>query len=344
MTTQTVVRPSIVETTGLKIPVTIQGAGFAVPSQIVTNDELSEKFNTTDQWIQEKTGIKERRYLEDGRTTSDLCIEASLEAIAKAGIQPSDLDAIIITTTTPDQCLPSTAMIIKDALGATRAMPIDLNQAACAGGIYSILIGSHLLQNEHMNNVLVIGAEILSRIMDPTDRSTSVFFGDAAGAVVLQKTSEGYGLLAWDVDSKLNDAVKIVGGGATPLPEGETLESGQYIKMNGREVWNVATEAIPSSIRNVVKKANLTIEDIDHFLIHQANVNIVRAALDELQVPEDKTTFTVHEYANTGSATLFSVLYKALQEQRINEGDTIVFSAIGAGFLWGSLCLKYINN
>lgn len=344
MTTQTIVKPSIQKTTGLKVPVTIQGTGFAVPTRIVTNEALSDKFDTTDQWIQEKTGIQERRYLEEDRTTSDLCIEASHEAIKRARICPEDIDAIILTTTTPDQCLPSTAMIIKEALGATRAIPIDLNQTACAGGIYSILIGSHLLQNDQMHNILVIGAEILSRIMNPEDRSTSVFFGDAAGAVILQKTDEGYGLLSWDVDSVLNDAVKIVGGGANPLPDGETLESSQYIKMNGREVWNVATEAIPSSIRKVIAKADLTIEDVDHFLIHQANVNIVKAALADLQVPEIKTTFTVHEYANTGSASLFSVLYKALEERKINEGDTIVFSAIGAGFLWGSLCFKYINN
>jgi 3-oxoacyl-[acyl-carrier-protein] synthase III len=344
MNVDTVLLPKVENMTGLKVPVTINGTGFSVPDNIVTNEELSQVLDTSDEWIQTKTGIKERRYLNDGEITSDLCIKASEEAILNANITAQEVDAIILTTTTPDQRLPSTALVIKDAIGASRAIPIDLNQAACAGGIFSIVIGSHLLQNEHINNVLVIGAEVLSRATDPVDRSTKVFFGDAAGALVLQKAREGNGLLAWDIDSTLNNAVQIVGGGSVPLPDGETIESSQYIKMDGREVWKMATKKIPSSMRKVIQKAGLAVQDIDHFLIHQANLNIVKAALEELDVPETKTTFTVQDYANTGSASLFSVLYKALSEKRIAEGDYIVFSAIGAGFMWGSLCLKYTQN
>lgn len=336
--------PFGINKTGLKVPVTIQGIGFAVPKKIVTNEAASENLDTTDEWIQNKTGIKERRYLEEGYLTSDLCIEACQEALLNADIRAEDVDVIILTTTLPDQRLPSTAMVIKESLGATKAIPIDLNQAACAGGIFSMLIGSHFLQNDGIHNVLVIGAEVLSRSLNHTDRSTKVFFGDAAGAIVLQKTSEGSGLLAWDIDTSINNAVQITGGGSKPLADGETLESSLQIKMDGREVWNVATKAIPSSIRKVVESAGLVVEDVDHFLLHQANMNIVKAALKDLQVPLEKSTFTIQDFANTGSASLFSVFYKAMNEKKIKENDFIVFSAIGAGFLWGSLCFKYKKN
>ena len=344
MNVETVILPKTENRTGLKVPVTINGTGFSVPGNRVTNEELSGVLDTTDEWIKTRTGIKERRFLEEEEVTSDLCIRASLEAIANANITAAEIDAIILTTTTPDQRLPSTALVIGEALGAHKAIPIDLNQAACAGGIFSIVIGTHLLQNEQFNNVLVIGAEILSRVTDPNDRTTRVFFGDAAGAAILQKTSEGNGLLSWEIDSTLNDAVRIEGGGTVPLADGETIESSQYVKMDGREVWKMATKNIPSSIRNVIDKAGLSVRDIDHFLIHQANLNIVQAALEELDVSPSKTTFTVQDYANTGSASLFSVLYRALREGKITEGDVVVFSAIGAGFVWGSLCLKYTQT
>ncbi len=329
---------------GIRVPVTIQGTGFSLPQTVVTNEELCKNLDSTDSWIQEKTGIKERRFLSEEYVTSDLAIQAAEEALEQAGVSSQDIDAIILTTTTPDQRLPSTAMVIKEALGAANAMPIDLNQAACAGGILSTVIGTHLLQNELYNNVLVIGAEVLSRATNPRDRTTRVFFGDAAGAFVLQKTDEGYGLLAWDIDSTLNNAVNIVGGGSTPLPEHISHENSQYIQMDGKEVWKVATKEIPLSMKRVIQKAGLESQDIDHFLIHQANYNIVKAALDDLNVSLDKTTFTVKDYANTGAASLFSVLYKAFRENRIHDGDYVVLSGIGAGFLWGSLCFKYKNN
>lgn len=330
--------------TGLTTPINIQGIGFNVPNRVVTNAEVVKDLDTTDEWIQAKTGIKERRFLEESYVTSDLCLDACVEALTDAGITAEDVDVIILSTVTPDKSLPSTAMVLKEKLGASKALPFDLNQVACAGGIYSIYLGAHLLQNKNINNVLVVGAEILSRYTDPSDRSTRVFFGDAAGAIVLQKTMDGYGLLSFDLKNELNDAVEIPGGGTESLRSFNKEAENLFIKMNGREVWNVATKAIPSSIQDVVHAAGLTIEEIDHFIIHQANLNIIKEALDVLDVPFEKTTITVQDYGNTGSATIFSSLYKAMKERKISDNDYIVFSAIGAGFLWGSLCFKYINN
>ena len=329
---------------GLTTPVNIQGIGFSVPDKVVTNAEIIKGLNSTEQWIQNKTGIKERRFLEDDLITSDLCLNACKEALLDANISALDIDVIILSTITPDQLLPSTALVLKEKLGAFNAIPIDLNQVACAGGIYSIYLGAHLLQSNNIQNVLVIGGEVLSRITDTNDRTTRVFFGDAAGAVVLQKTKEGYGLLSYDIDSKLNYAVQRPGGGSEPLPYDEDIESSLYLKMDGREVWNIATEVVPASIIKTVDKAGLSIPEIDYFFIHQANVNIINSVLNNLNIPKEKTNYTIQDYGNTGSATIFSCLYHAIKNNSIKNNDNIVFSAIGAGFVWGSLCFKYNKN
>lgn len=330
--------------TGLSTPVNIQGIGFRVPDRVVTNEDLKEDLGLSDKWIHKKTGIKERRYLEDNLVTSDLCVLACEEALMDAGIKAEDVDVIILTTTTPDQRSPSTAMVIKEKLGAMNAIPFDLNQTACTGGIYSMYLGSHFLQNENINNVLIIGCEVLSRIMAKNDKRTRTFFGDAAGAMVLQKTGENRGLLSLDLDFELDYAVQIPGGGTVPLPEGEDYRTSQFVKMDGKRVWDVATKVVPISIRKAINEAGLEVNDIDHFILHQANLNIIKKVMEDLDQPLSKTTITIEEYANTGSATIFSGLYKALKENKISEGDNIVFSAIGAGFLWGSACFKYTKN
>ncbi|WP_235184410.1 3-oxoacyl-ACP synthase III family protein [Bacillus manliponensis] len=339
----TVERTSTKNVSGLRTPVTIQGIGFYKPTQVITNEMLTKTLETTDEWIQTKTGIKERRFLEDGLVTSDMCLFASKQAMEDAQVLPEQIDVIILTTTTPDQRLPSTALIVKEQLGATNAIPIDLNQTGCAGGIFSIVLGSHMLQNSNIKNVLVIGAEVLSRITDPEERTTRVFLGDAAGAMILQKTEEGNGILSWNIGSDLSHAVEITGGGTVPLQD-EDIYKSQFLKMNGREVWKKATENLPKSICSAIECANLKMEDINHFIIHQANLNIIKEAMSAIGAPLDKASLTVQEQGNTGSATLFSAFYKAMSENKIKQGDHLVFSAIGAGFLWGSLCLKYKKN
>ncbi|MGW4896338.1 3-oxoacyl-ACP synthase III family protein [Kitasatospora sp. NPDC004240] len=325
----------------LRVPVGILGSGVYVPGTVVTNADMERAFDTSDAWIRSRTGIRERRYLEPGLNTSDMCVAAARAALADARTPAAEIDAILVATFTHDQPLPSTALMVKEAIGAHRALPLDLNQAACAGGVYGILTAAHLLQGEGFRSVLVIGAECLSRVTDPEDRSTRVFFGDAAGAVVLGRTAPGCGLLSWDTGSDLSFGVEVPAGG-TRRPAGpQTLaDRGHYLKMDGREVWRTATGRLPDSIRAAVARAGHGVEEVDHFFLHQANLNIVREVTTALGVPADRAPTTVETLGNTGAATVFTVLDLALRDGRVAPGDLLVVSAIGAGFLWGSLCLR----
>lgn len=326
---------------GLRIPTGILGTGVHVPLQVVTNEELARSLDTSDEWIRTRTGIRERRWLEDGRSTSDMCVEAARQALANSGVDATELGAVIVATFTFDQPLPSTALMVKAALGADRAFPLDLNQAACAGGAYGMFVGSHLLQNDRMDKVLVIGAECLSRVTDPADRTTRVFFGDAAGAVVMGRTDEGRGLLAWDMDAALSYAVGISAGGATLPTSSMTAARGEHhLRMDGRTVWTEATKRLPESIRATLGQAGLEPDDIDHYVLHQANLNIVHEVMDQLGVERGKAGVTVDRYGNTGAATVFTVLHQAMERDDIAPGDLMVISAIGAGFVWGTLVMR----
>nr|QTW52590.1 U-61,162 ketosynthase III [Streptomyces verdensis] len=329
------------DTGGLRVPVGIVGTGCHVPSRVVPNAELVATLDTTDAWIRSRTGIGERRWLEEGRTTSDMCVAAAREALERSGRSAADLDAVIVATFTYDQPLPSTALIVKEALGATRAFPLDLSQAACAGGVYGMLTAAHLLQNDRIHNVLVIGAECLSRVTDPEDRSTRVFFGDAAGAVVMSRTEPGFGLLSWDLDASLSYAVEIPAGGASrPTTEETVAARGQFLKMDGRTVWTEATKRLPESILTALGRAGLRPGDVDHYMLHQANLNIVHEAMDALGVDRSRAGISVDRYGNTGAATVFTVLHQAMEAGRVAPGELVVVSAIGAGFIWGTLCLR----
>ncbi|WP_241481485.1 3-oxoacyl-ACP synthase III family protein [Mesobacillus campisalis] len=326
------------------VNVGILGVGSYVPSTIVTNQELEQKIDTTNEWIVAKTGIEERRHLEKEKATSHMCIMAANEALANAGILAKDLDAIIITTFTPDYILPSTALIVKEAIGASNAMPIDLNQVACAGTLYGMVLGTHFLLNPNHKNVLVIGAEAMSRIINPADRSTYVFFGDAAGAIVLRRMKKGVnaGILGWDINSKLEMDVHIPSGGSKSPVDQDSLSAGkQYLHMNGRNVWKNATTHLPSSVLSLLENHGFRKEDIDLFLFHQANLNIIKECMNQLGMPMDKTFCNVMKYGNTSAATLPVVLYEALKAGKIKQDDFLVLSTIGAGFLWGSMLIQF---
>ncbi|MGG4264544.1 3-oxoacyl-ACP synthase III family protein [Peribacillus simplex] len=322
----------------LSFPIGILSTGIYVPDREVTNDELSETLDTSDEWIISKTGIKARRFVAESEATSDMCIAAAKQAMAKSGISGEAIDAIIIATFTPDQILPATSVIVKEAIGAKRALTIDMNQAACAGGIYGLLVGSHFLQNPMIKKVLVIGAESLSKFTSPKDRTTRVFFGDAAGAVILQQEQGGYDTLSWDMDSELSYKVEIQAGGSRKPTSIHTVENNEhFLKMDGRTVWNKATKHLPKSIKKVIQSMNLTPDEVDHYIIHQANINIIKEMLSKLNQPIDKTTINIDKYGNTGSATVFTVLHQAIENKSISEGDNLVFAGIGAGFIWGAL-------
>jgi 3-oxoacyl-[acyl-carrier-protein] synthase-3 len=324
------------------LPAAILRTGVSVPRHVVTNADLVTGLDTTDEWIRERTGIRERRFLEPSLSTSDMCLDAARHALHGSGVDAVDLDAIILATITPDQPLPSTALIVKEALGAHHAIPIDLNQAACAGGVLGILLGAQLLQNRQFNAVLVIGGETLSRLTNPADRTTRVFFGDAAGAVVLGRGAEGYGVLSWDMDSSLSHSVEVRAGGSRHPITADTVAAGEhYLRMDGRVVWEEATERLPKSIEQAVALAGTSVHDVSHFVIHQANRNIINEVMRRLGVDVERAGITLDWLGNTGSATVFTVLHGAITSKKIQRDDLVVIAGIGAGFIWGTLCLRY---
>ncbi|MGW3539760.1 3-oxoacyl-ACP synthase III family protein [Nocardia niigatensis] len=325
----------------LRRPVGFLGSGLYVPDRVVTNAELAATLDTSDEWITSRTGIRERRFLGDGLATSDMCLSAARQALRRAGLAPEDLDAIIVTTSTPDQPLPSTAVTVKDGLGSRRAIPLDIAQTACAGGIYALLVAAHLLQGEMFERVLVIGADTGSRATDPADRITRVFFGDAAGAVILGLVPDGFGLLSWDFGDQLCFDVAIPAGGSRLPTSPETVEAGEhYVRMNGPSAWKYATENLPASIRETLGRAGLTVGDIDHYLLHQANLNIITHAMTTLGVSMDRAPTTVERFGNTAAASIFTVLHETLMA-RPETGRLLVLAGIGAGVLWGSMCFRH---
>lgn len=325
----------------LRVPVAIGGTGVYLPPRTVDNTEIVRGLDTTEAWVTSRTGIRQRRFLDDALATSDMCVAAALGALEAAAVTPGEIDAIVLATFTQDQPLPSTALIVKEAIGASNAWPLDLNQSACAGGVYGLLVGAHLLQGG-FRNVLVIGAETLSRVTDPQDRGTRIFFGDAAGAVLLRPSADGFGLLSWDIGSELSHAVQVPAGGSRLPTDDRTVAHRQhFLRMDGRVVWEKATANLTSSILATLARAGISPNEADHYVLHQANLNIVNEVMDRLAVPRERTLTTVAELGNTGAATIFTVLDQLFRTGSVGSGDVLVMSAVGAGFLWGTLCLRH---
>lgn len=328
---------------GLSVPFSIAGTGMHLPPEVVTNQELTRTLDTSDEWITSRTGIRERRRLAPHLATSDMCVAAAHPALDAAGIEPTRLDAVIVATYTSDQPIVSTALIVKDALGAHRALALDVTQAACASGIQAMLIAAHLLQNPSISTVLLLAADCASRLANPTDRTTGVFFGDAAAAVVLSRTeTPGAGLLSYSLGSQLSYGVQIPAGGSRQPASTATVAAGDhYLSMDGRAVWNTATTRLPESITSAAHRAGVPIDQISHFFLHQANLNILSETMAALGVPRERAPVTIDRLGNTGSAGLFTALHTTNAEGSLLPGDTYVLSGIGAGFQWGTLCLRH---
>ncbi|CAL9657244.1 3-oxoacyl-ACP synthase III family protein [Streptomyces sp. enrichment culture] len=328
---------------GLPVPFAVAGTGLHLPPAVVTNQDLTRTLDTSDAWITSRTGIRERRRLAPHLATSDMCVAAAGPALEAAGVAPALLDAVVVATYTGDQPLPSTALIVKDALGAHSALALDVTQAACASGIQAVLIAAHLLQNPSITTVLLVAADCASRVTDPTDRTTGVFFGDAAAAVVLTRAdTSGAGLLSYDLGSQLSYGVQIPAGGSRRPATAGTVAAGEhYLRMDGRAVWNAATTRLPESITNAARRAGVPVDGIRYFFLHQANLNILNETTDALGVPRERAPVTVDLLGNTGSAGLFTALHATVTEGALAPGDTYVLSGIGAGFQWGSLCLRH---
>ncbi|AKG37669.1 beta-ketoacyl-ACP synthase III [Paenibacillus durus] len=322
-------------------PVGIIGTGKYVPEKILTNSDLEKMVETNDEWIVSRTGIRERHIAAPDEATSDLAYEASLRALASAGMKAEDLDLIIVATITPDTTFPSTACILQDKLGAKGAAAFDLS-AACSGFVYSLATAVGFIQNGMYHNALIIGADTLSRITDYTDRNTCVLFGDGAGAVVIGEVPEGRGFQSFDLGAEGagGPLLKLEGGGSRLPATAETVEGKKhFIYMNGREVFKFAVRVMGAATEKVLGKAGLAKEDIDLFIPHQANIRIIQSAMQRLELPPEKCVINVDKYANTSAASIPLALVEAAEEGRMKEGDTVLMVGFGGGLTWGASIL-----
>lgn len=304
----------------------IIGMGRYLPEKIVTNADLEKIMDTTDEWIQSRTGIKERRIANDDMNTSDMGFYAAEKAIADAGLTAEDIDLILVATVTPDYPFPSVACFVQEKLGAKNAAAMDVS-AACTGFMYAMITAAQFIQTGTYKHVLVIGVEKLSKILDWEDRNTAVLFGDGAAAAVLGPVSEGRGILSFELGAD--------GVGAKHLYQDE------YILMNGREVFKFAVRQMGESAVSVIEKAGLTKEDIDFLVPHQANIRIMEASRQRLELPEEKMAKTVDKYGNTSSASIPIALVEELENGKIKDDDIVVMVGFGGGLTWGAIALKW---
>jgi 3-oxoacyl-[acyl-carrier-protein] synthase-3 len=324
--------------------VRIAGWGKYLPERIMPNSELAEMVDTSDEWIRARTGIGERRIAAPEETTCSLAVQASRAALARAQVDAKDLDLIIVATCTPDYAnMPATASLVQHALGAPRAGAFDLN-AVCSGFLYGLATGSQFILSGVHQRVLVVGAEVFTRILDWQDRSTCVLFGDGAGAVVLQPTSEPGGLLSFVLGSDGSGACSLyVPAGGSRLPaSAETVANREhYVKMQGRDVFRFATRVMPESVMQALDAAGLTTEDIDLLIPHQANVRIIDSAAKRLKLEPSAVFANVERYGNTSAASIPVALCEAVDEGLVQAGSTVVMSGFGAGLSWGTAVWKW---
>jgi 3-oxoacyl-[acyl-carrier-protein] synthase-3 len=323
------------------IPVGILGTGKYVPERRLTNQELEQMVDTNDEWIVTMTGMRERRIAAPHEATSDLAYEASLRALAAAGITADQLDLIIVATITPDTFFPSTASLLQDRIGAKKAAAFDLS-AACSGFIYGLANATGFIATGVYKHVLVVGAECLSRITDYTDRNTCILFGDGAGAVVLGEVPEGRGFKAFELgsDGSGGELLRLRGGGSRlPSSESTVAERRHFIEMNGREVFKFAVRIMGSAAEEALAKAGLEKSDIDLLIPHQANIRIIQSALDRLNLPPEKCMINLDKYVNVSAGSIPIALAEAVEEGRVKEGDCLVFVGFGGGLTWGASVL-----
>jgi|JRHI01.1.fsa_nt_gi 3-oxoacyl-[acyl-carrier-protein] synthase III len=322
---------------------TITGIGSALPSGRLTNEDLERRVDTSNAWIVERTGIRERRVAADGETTATLGVAAGADAIKHAGLTPHAIDLLVLATATPEQPIPHTGAFVSDRLGL-RCGSFDL-AAGCAGFVYALVVGSSLLVAGGLDHVLIVGAETLSRITDPGDRSTCILFGDGAAAVVLSRSAhETTGLLAWDLgcDGSAADLLEIRAGGSRLPASATTVAAGEhYLKMAGQEVFRRAVRVIVESARTTLDRAGLSASDVAWFVPHQANLRIIETAAKKLGVPRDRTVVNIDRYGNTSAASIPLALAEAADDGRLKDGDLVLLSGFGAGMTWASALLRW---
>jgi 3-oxoacyl-[acyl-carrier-protein] synthase-3 len=309
----------------------------------MTNFDLEKMVETSDEWIVTRTGIRERRICAENEACSDLAHWAALRALEMAGLAPADLDAIILGTVSGDMQFPATATLVQDRLGATNAAAMDLS-AACSGFIYGMNMAHGMISSGQMDRVLVIGAEALSKFVDWSDRATCVLFGDGAGAAVLEPCAPGEGILATYMksDGALADLLCIPGGGSRRPFDAQTIpDRTQFIKMKGDGVFKWAVRAMADAARSVLDQAGVSIEDVTLVVPHQANIRIVDAVVERLEVPREKVVVNLDRFGNTSSATIPSAYDECTRAGRLKTGDLVLFTGFGGGFTWGSVLLRH---
>ena len=321
----------------------ITGIGSYLPSKVLTNYDLEKMVDTSNDWIIQRTGIKERRIVENGVTTSDIATQASLRAMEDAGVSPKDLDMIITSTITPDHIFPSTSCYIQQKIGSTRACAFDI-LAACAGFIYALSIGQSFINSGAMKTVLVVGAECLSKITDYTDRATCVLFGDGAGAVILQRDPVKHEILSSRLaaDGSEADVLIMPGGGARNPASLESVQQRlHYIQFRGKEVFKLAINNITNLILETARENGLTLDDIDLIIPHQSNLRIIEATMEKLGLPMEKAFVNIDKYGNTSSASVPIAIDEARKEGRLRKGNIVMLVAFGGGLTWGSSVIRW---
>jgi len=321
----------------------IIGTGHYVPDRVLTNFDLEKMVETSDEWITTRTGIATRRIAAPGQACSDLALAAAERALEMAGVKAADLDGVLVGTISGDMQFPATAVLIQDRLGAVNAAAMDVS-AACSGFIYGVNLAHGMIASGQMDRVLVVGAEVLSKFVDWTDRSTCVLFGDGAGAVVMEPCPMGEGLLATYMksDGSLAELLCIPGGGSRmPFNPDAMMERQQYIKMKGDGVFKWAVRAMTDAARIVMDDAGKTIEDLALVIPHQANIRIIDAVVERMEVPAEKVVVNLDRLGNTSSATIPIAYDEVVREGRLKPGDLVVFTGFGGGFTWGSILLRH---
>ncbi|MFK8793723.1 beta-ketoacyl-ACP synthase III [Planococcus plakortidis] len=304
----------------------IIGTGRCLPEDKLTNFDLEQRMDTSDEWIRTMTGIEERRIANDEQDTSDMARVAAQKAIADAGIDPADIGLILVATVTPDRPFPSVACDIQQQIGAVNAAAMDIS-AACAGFMYGVITAKQFIESDTYRYVLVVGVEKLSKITNWEDRNTAVLFGDGAGAAVIGKVSEGRGILSFELGAD--------GSG------GEHLYQDKHLVMNGREVFKFAVRQMGESAIHVIEKAGLKKEDVDFLIPHQANIRIMESSRARLDLPVEKMSKTIQKYGNTSAASIPISLVEDLEEGRIKDDDVVVMVGFGGGLTWGAIAMKW---
>ncbi len=322
----------------------ITGTGASVPNRVLTNAELAQMVSTSDEWIVTRTGISERRIASDDQATSDLAEGAARQALEAAGVDPHDLDLILVNTVTPDMFFPSTACVLQERLGASRAAAFDL-LAACAGFVYGLSVADAYLRAGVMRNILVIGADTLSKVVDWSDRGTCVLFGDGAGAVVVQRTTADPAILSTHLYSDGSKGRQLIipgGGSRQPASQKVVDEKLVTIRMpNGNEVFKTAVRSMEEAAIAALKANGAEVSDVDLFISHQANARIIYAVAERLDLPRERIYMNIDRYGNTSAASIPIAMDEAVRVGRLKRGDLLLLTAFGGGFTWGSALIRW---